>query len=212
MRRISGLLGKIDQFVGGRGLSGTAVIWAKLAACLLLHIRDEMSPCRFAIACLVAIPPLGAVACGSSDSGGSSAGSGGSAAGSGGSSAASGGSSAGASGSNAGHGGASGSAAGGGSSAGAGGAQSCGGTTCGPTQYCVIPCCGGTAQPCFQAPDGGTCPPGSSLGCFMGSSFTCTSPAACCQPAPCVPPSPYCSDKLPTGCLQEGRTCRLTCA
>ncbi|HEY2404574.1 MAG TPA: hypothetical protein VGI10_01155 [Polyangiaceae bacterium] len=110
--------------------------------------------------------------------------------------------------------GAAGAAAGsGGSSAGAGGAQSCGDTPCGPAQYCVIPCCGGTAQPCFQAPDGGTCPAGSTTGCLSGPSYLCLNPATCCQPAPCTPPPPYCSNTIPTGCLmQQGRTCRLTCA
>jgi hypothetical protein len=100
----------------------------------------------------------------------------------------------------------------GGSASGAGGAQSCGTANCGATQYCVIPCCGGTALPCFQPPDGGTCPTGSTTGC-LGASFMCSDPASCCQPEPCVPPPPYCSDTVPSGCITEqGKTCRLTCA
>jgi hypothetical protein len=198
-----------------------------------------MNPSRFVIPCLLAMPFVGGVACGSASSGGPAAGAAGSASGNGGASAGAagstsgfggasagapgatsgnGGASAGAPGAASGSGGASAGAAGaasgdGGASAGAGGAHWCGNTTCGSTQYCVIPCCGGAAQPCFPAPDGGMCPSGSHLGCYGAQSYVCTSPAACCQPAPCDAPLPYCSNTIPTGCLTEqARTCRFTCA
>jgi len=164
----------------------------------------------------------------SAGSGGSAAGNGGSAAGSGGSSdshAGSGGSAAGTSGSAAGTGGsaagAGGSVAGaGGSTAGASGSNgggdsggnfACGGVTCGPRQYCVLPCCGGAAPGCFLPPGGGTCPAGSHAGCAFG--IQCGNPGTCCQQDPCSPPPPYCTDTEPAGCLlQQGRTCQLLCA
>lgn len=159
-----------------------------------------MRSIRFVIVCALAAPFAGAYGCGGSESSsGASAG----AAGSGGSSAGAAGSSAGAAGSSAGT---------AGSSAGAGGAQSCGTTTCGPTQYCVIPCCGGAPQACVQALDGGACPSGTVPGCFSAPSYTCVNAANCCQPAPCTPPPPYCSDTAPPGCPNgQGRTCRLAC-
>ncbi len=100
-----------------------------------------------------------------------------------------------------------------GSSAGAGGAQSCGTTICAANQYCVVPCCGGTAPLCFDPPDGGACPNGATKGCVSGASYNCANAANCCEPAPCKPPAPYCSDTMPSGgCLLEGRTCHLECA
>lgn len=101
----------------------------------------------------------------------------------------------------------------GGSGAGVGGAELCGMTTCSANQYCVVPCCGGPAPLCFDPPDGGACPDGSTQGCFSGASYACASVATCCQPVACTPPLPYCSDTLPSGgCSLQGRTCRLECA
>ncbi|HEX3850569.1 MAG TPA: hypothetical protein VGF76_23550 [Polyangiaceae bacterium] len=176
---------------------------------------------RSLFAIVVAAPFIASIGCGGSEStGGASAGASGSAgssagsSGSGGSDFGSGGSSSGA----AGHAGSSlgGSASTGGSggtSAGTAGVQSCGAATCGANQYCVVPCCGGPAPLCFPPPDGGTCPEGSTTGCFGGASDACTNSATCCQPASCNPAPPYCSDTLPSsGCLLEDRTCHLECA
>ena len=133
--------------------------------------------------------------------GGAFAGSGNASAGSAGASTAAGGASAG-----------SGGASTGGASAGSGGGGplSCGSQTCGATQYCVNPCCGGNAPACMAKPDGGTCPAGTHQGCSNG--VQCMNPSDCCQFDPCTPPPPYCSDKVPVGCLLEGRTCQLVCA
>jgi hypothetical protein len=142
---------------------------------------------------------------GGADTGGAGAkggGSSGGTAGSAGSSATAGATAAGAGGSSA---GASGSNTGGD----AGGALPCGAESCGAAQYCVFPCCGGAAPACMQLPEGTTCPAGFHSGCFGGQ---CSSPATCCQADPCTPPPPYCSDKLPIGCLLEGRSCRIACA
>jgi len=150
-------------------------------------------------------------------SGGANAGSGGASAGSGGANAGAAGASAGAAGTggaNAGSGGAAAGSAGvGGASAGAGGGGplACGSQTCGPTQYCVKPCCGGAPPMCVMKPDGGTCPVGTHAGCsFPGSQ--CTTPAACCEYDPCTTPPPYCSDTMPVGCFTQGRTCQMACA
>jgi len=115
-------------------------------------------------------------------------------------------------------------AAGAGSSgANAGGAGgeplACGSMTCGASQYCVIPCCGGTAPACFPASSDGTCPTGSHSGCNSNPG-QCTSPASCCQYDPCTAPPPYCSDATPTFCFSspglpgppQNRTCRMMCA
>jgi len=98
---------------------------------------------------------------------------------------------------------------------------SCGTSTCGPSQYCVIPCCGGAAPMCFPAPsDGSTCPTGSHAGCSTHFG-TCAQPANCCQFDDCTPPSPYCTDEKPQICFpspgQPGapgadRICRMMCA
>jgi hypothetical protein len=102
----------------------------------------------------------------------------------------------------------------GGASAGTGGAGpiSCGTNTCSAAQYCVIPCCGGTAPACFSVGDAGACPGGSHLGCSPPSSYTCSNPATCCQYDPCTPPAPYCSETIPVGCFTTGRTCQMMCA
>lgn len=118
----------------------------------------------------------------------------------------------------AGQGGASGSggSAGQGGASGSGGSAgngSCGGQTCGATQYCVIPCCGGAPPSCFPVPGSGSCPAGSHSGCTSFSGSQCSPPMTCCQSDPCTPPPPYCVDTLPIGCsLLEGRTCRMGCA
>jgi hypothetical protein len=104
----------------------------------------------------------------------------------------------------------SGGAGSGGAGSGGGGSLSCGSQTCGTAQYCVNPCCGGNAPACMQKPDGGTCPAGTHQGCSNG--VQCMNPSDCCQFDPCTPQPPYCSDKVPVGCLVEGRMCRMVCA
>ena len=137
--------------------------------------------------------------------GGASAGSGTASAGSGGMSTAAGGTGAGSGGASAGSGGA-------GAGAGGGGPLSCGSQTCGATQYCVEPCCGGNLPACVVKPDGGTCPAGTHQGCSNG--VQCMNPSDCCQSDPCTPPPPYCRDVVPAGCLLDGgtRTCRVVCS
>jgi hypothetical protein len=109
------------------------------------------------------------------------------------------------------------------SGANAGGASSepfaCGSMTCGASQYCVIPCCGGAAPACFPLAGDGTCPAGSHSGCNWNPP-QCTTPASCCQYDNCSPPPPYCSDAKPTFCFPSpglpgpalDRTCRMMCA
>ena len=93
----------------------------------------------------------------------------------------------------------------------------CGSTSCGASQYCVIPCCGGTAPACFPESGDGACPTGSHSGCSSNPGM-CTSPAKCCQFDPCMPPPPYCSDTQPQICFPspgspgQARTCQMTCA
>ncbi len=189
---------------------------------------DEEPMKRFAFAVVFATPFIVGVGCGGAATSGDAsarAGSGnGDSGGSGGSSGSSSGTSSGAVGSSGdatggsiAQGGSSGSSAGanayGGSSAGAGGSLPCGATTCSAGQYCIVPCCGGTAPLCFDPPDGGACPAGSTRGCVSGASYNCANAADCCEPAVCTPPPPYCGDTLPSaGCLAQGRTCRLECA
>ncbi|HET7542414.1 MAG TPA: hypothetical protein VFK05_21240 [Polyangiaceae bacterium] len=125
---------------------------------------------------------------------------------------------------NAGSGASSGNAGGAGASganAGSGGGAplACGSTTCGASQYCVIPCCGGTAPSCFPASSDGKCPAGSHSGCTTNPT-ACTSPSSCCQQDDCSPPPPYCSDAKPTMCFPspgvpgepQGRICQKMCA
>ena len=160
---------------------------------------------------------------GASSAGASSAGAGGAAAGSSGSGgslnhAGSGGNQAGAAGSSGAN--AAGAGSSGGNAGGAGGEPlACGSMTCGASQYCVIPCCGGTAPACFPASSDGTCPTGSHSGCNSNLG-QCTSPASCCQYDPCSAPPPYCSDSTPTLCFPspgvpgppQNRICRMMCA
>ncbi|HEY2406774.1 MAG TPA: hypothetical protein VGI10_12265 [Polyangiaceae bacterium] len=139
-----------------------------------------------------------ATAAGSSGAGGANAGAGGANAGAGGAN------NAGAGGANAGAGGA---------NAGAGGTGplTCGTTTCGPTQYCVVPCCGGAQPLCMSNPDGGACPAGTHAGCNQPNA--CLGGMSCCQADPCTPPPPYCVDTKPAaGCFPpQSRTCQLVC-
>jgi hypothetical protein len=143
-------------------------------------------------------------------SGGASAGSSAASAGSAGATTGSGGANMGSGGANMGSGGTS--AGAGGASAGSGGGAplSCDSLTCGATQYCVKPCCGGNAPACMAKPDGGTCPAGTHQGCSNGGQ--CLNQNDCCQFDPCTPAPPYCSDKVPVGCLLEGRMCQMVCA
>jgi len=92
------------------------------------------------------------------------------------------------------------------------GAITCGATTCGTAQYCVMPCCGGAALACFSVGDAGTCPSGSHSGCSGPSINQCAAGTNCCQYNPCTPPPPYCSDTRPVGCFATGRTCQMMCA
>ena len=144
--------------------------------------------------------------------GGAHAGAGGASAGSAATSAGSGGGSTAAAGAGAGSGGASAGSGGAGAGAGGGGPLSCGSQTCGATQYCVEPCCGGNLPACVVKPDGGTCPAGTHQGCSNG--VQCMNPSDCCQSDPCTPPPPYCRDEVPAGCLLDGgtRTCRVVCS
>ena len=95
----------------------------------------------------------------------------------------------------------------------------CGSVTCGASQYCVIPCCGGTAPACFPVPSDSKCPAGSHSGCTTGPA-ACAPPANCCQYDPCSPPPPFCSDAKPALCFPtpglpdpgQSRTCRQMCA
>jgi len=95
----------------------------------------------------------------------------------------------------------------------------CGSMTCGAAQYCVIPCCGGTAPACFPASSDGKCPAGSHSGCTTNPT-ACTSPASCCQQDDCTPPPPFCSDAVPAMCFPspgvpgppKDRICKKMCA
>ena len=66
----------------------------------------------------------------------------------------------------------------------------CGTQTCGPTQYCIHPCCGGAPPACIEKPEGGSCPAGYHDGCSYGG---CAG-VSCCEMDPCTPPPPYCAD------------------
>ena len=85
----------------------------------------------------------------------------------------------------------------------------CGSTTCGATQYCVSPCCGGAAPPCIENPDGGACPAGYHAGkCNFGQDDGCIQDACKAQP-------PYCVDdpsKAPVGCMKQGHGFLCVCA
>src|SRR6478736_48093 len=95
----------------------------------------------------------------------------------------------------------------------------CGSMTCGAAQYCVIPCCGGTAPACFPASTDGKCPTGSHSGCTTNPT-ACTSPASCCQQDDCTAPPPFCSDAVPSMCFSsqglpgppKDRICQKMCA
>jgi hypothetical protein len=76
------------------------------------------------------------------------------------------------------------------------GPAACGTMTCGPTQFCVHPCCGASGQPlCWAPTDAGTCPVGySPVNDFCGPGFGCVSDQ--CMPVPrphCVDTPPQCS-------------------
>jgi len=108
--------------------------------------------------------------------------------------------------------GASGAGTGGASGGNSGGPVACGGSICGPQQFCVIPCCGGAPPACVPKFGDGSCPPGTHAGCTFNLG-SCTTPGSCCQSDPCTPPPPYCSDTKPNYCFPENeRTCRLMCA
>ncbi len=80
----------------------------------------------------------------------------------------------------------------------------CGTTTCGATEYCIHPCCGG-ANECVPLDDGGLCAPG------LVMSTMCSSQAPCSMP-PCVPPPPYCTTDPMGMCPALERDCYLACA
>lgn len=84
----------------------------------------------------------------------------------------------------------------------------CGTTTCGATQYCVNPCCGGAKPQCYANPDGGACPVGFHAGACMGGEQGC-------EQDPCKPPPAYCIDdpnKAPAGCMKQGHGFACLCA
>lgn len=76
----------------------------------------------------------------------------------------------------------------------------CGTVTCGATQVCVEPCCGGAAPPCIPRDDAGACPGG-----FHEVSACAGSAGPGCQGDPCTPPAPFCVD-APAGCA-AGLSC-----
>lgn len=84
----------------------------------------------------------------------------------------------------------------------------CGSQTCGATQLCVHPCCGGTAPPCEPALDGGACPAG------FHPDPSCPQQSGGCRADPCTPPPPYCTDKVTEpGCtLTQGHDVMCLCA
>jgi hypothetical protein len=99
-------------------------------------------------------------------------------------------------------------AAGTGAGGAAGGSFSCGDVICGPTQVCVIQCCGGFPLCNPPRPDGGTCPTGTSACTSSTGTQGCT--------VPCTPPPRYCVDVLPScgatltcGCLPTGTCCSI---
>jgi hypothetical protein len=65
----------------------------------------------------------------------------------------------------------------------------CGTMTCGTSQLCVRPCCGGAPPQC-QPFDGGTCPAGAT---------PCQGPGGAGCAISCTPPPPYCID-TPASC------------
>lgn len=84
----------------------------------------------------------------------------------------------------------------------------CGSTTCGGTDYCIVPCSGGILPPCIPA-EAGVCPSGTSFGNCLGDSGPTT--------AGCVtnPPPPYCSPSPTCGGSQgraSGRRIDCICA
>ncbi|HMR09653.1 MAG TPA: hypothetical protein PKA88_27940 [Polyangiaceae bacterium] len=84
----------------------------------------------------------------------------------------------------------------------------CGSETCGATQYCIQPCCGGAPPQCIDKPEGGTCPSGFHDGCSFGG----CSGNDCCEADPCTPPPAYCADQPEPGCSLQDRFCSMQCA
>jgi hypothetical protein len=108
-----------------------------------------------------------------------------------------------------GRGGSAGTGAGGAAGTGAGGAAggsfSCGDVTCGPTQVCVIQCCGGVPL-CDPRPDGGVC---TTVNCTTATGMPgCT---RACTPPPryCVDVNSTCGATLTCGCLPTGTCCSV---
>jgi len=87
----------------------------------------------------------------------------------------------------------------------AGGSFSCGDVTCGPTQVCVIQCCGGVPL-CDPRPDGGVC---TTVNCTTATGMPgCT---RACTPPPryCVDVNPTCGATLTCSCLPTGTCCSV---
>jgi hypothetical protein len=86
----------------------------------------------------------------------------------------------------------------------------CGTQTCGVTQYCVEPCCGGAGPQCIPADDAGACPAG-----FHSSSCQSGQGGPSCEEDPCKPPPPFCvdsaSDPRASGCQSYDKTRTLSC-
>jgi hypothetical protein len=93
----------------------------------------------------------------------------------------------------------------GGAGGAAGGSFSCGDVTCGPTQVCVIQCCGGVPL-CDPRPDGGVC---TTVNCTTATGMPgCT---RACTPPPryCVDVNSTCGATLTCGCLPTGTCCSV---
>jgi hypothetical protein len=83
----------------------------------------------------------------------------------------------------------------------------CGTTTCGASQYCLNPCCGGAPPQCIAKPPGGVCPVGFHDAMCPGG----TAPG--CEADPCKPPPARCVDDpaKEVGCTLESGGRQLIC-
>ncbi len=67
----------------------------------------------------------------------------------------------------------------------------CGTQTCGVTQYCISPCCGGAPPRCTSQDDAGACPPGTH---YVAQCSNRLGGDLHCEDDPCKPRPPFCSD------------------
>jgi hypothetical protein len=84
----------------------------------------------------------------------------------------------------------------------------CGTSTCGASEVCMHPCCGGAPPACEPLEDGGTCPDGYVLSnqCYNFGTGGTTG----CEPPPCKPPPPYCAPAKDCTMTQD-HDCYLLC-